>query len=306
MKDYPSFLELRLLQELVKERSLTAAAVKLSLTVPTASHYLAHLRQIFGDKLFIKAKEGLVPTSRVQELAGKTLEAICALESLVTEEEFDLAHANRTIRIGCVDNAPYSLFPTLIKYILDHAPGLRLEFQELRGTQLEEVRRGELDFFISPLSGVLPPGFKSLELGKNEYCLLARSGHPLAQSGKAASDAEVCLYPFIDIRVGQNLPRSSTLRETVFPRWKKAKSQIVSPYFLPFISSLETSDCLTVSSRKSAEKFLNRYDIVEIKTKTAPKVNIPRLIWHEATDRDPLLQWFRSSLLLVARTGAVA
>ncbi|WP_419547067.1 helix-turn-helix domain-containing protein [Parasutterella excrementihominis] len=68
MKEYPSFVELRLLQELFKESNLTAAAAKLSLTTPTASHYLTHLRNIFDDRLFIKAKNGLVPTSRAEEV----------------------------------------------------------------------------------------------------------------------------------------------------------------------------------------------------------------------------------------------
>lgn len=71
MKEYPSFVELRLLQELFKESNLTAAAAKLSLTTPTASHYLTHLRNIFDDRLFIKAKNGLVPTSRAEEVVEK-------------------------------------------------------------------------------------------------------------------------------------------------------------------------------------------------------------------------------------------
>lgn len=305
MKEYPSFVELRLLQELFKESNLTAAAAKLSLTTPTASHYLTHLRNIFDNRLFIKAKNGLVPTSRAEEVVEKVNAAVFALEALISQETFCLSKVSRTIRIGCVDNAPYSIFPGILHFILARAPGIQLKFEELKGNKFEKVQRSELDFFISPIVKSLPPGFKSLNLSKNEYCLLARTDHPLARTGEAVSDAEICRYPFIDIRVGEPQSSCRTLREEAFPRWKNARSLVISPYFLPFVPSLETCDCLLVAPRKTSEKLILRYGITEVKTRTPGKVQIPRLIWHEKTDKDPLLQWFRSSLLIVSTTDSM-
>ena len=76
------------MQELFKESNLTAAAAKLSLTTPTASHYLTHLRNIFDDRLFIKAKNGLVPTSRAEEVVEKVNAAVFALEALFPKKPF--------------------------------------------------------------------------------------------------------------------------------------------------------------------------------------------------------------------------
>lgn len=78
------------------------------------------------------------------------------------QETFCLSKVSRTIRIGCVDNAPYSIFPGILHFILARAPGIQLKFEELKGNKFEKVQRSELDFFISPIVKSLPQVLRAL------------------------------------------------------------------------------------------------------------------------------------------------
>ena len=70
MHDTPADLGfLYLLEALYEERSVTAAADRLSLSQPALSHALARLRARFGDPLFVKTSSGMQPTPLAERLA---------------------------------------------------------------------------------------------------------------------------------------------------------------------------------------------------------------------------------------------
>ena len=55
---------------LFDERSVTRAVGRLSVTQPTVSGMLQRLRIVFSDQLFVRSSHGILPTPRVEALAG--------------------------------------------------------------------------------------------------------------------------------------------------------------------------------------------------------------------------------------------
>src|SRR5579883_3459904 len=64
----PDLNLLVILDALLEERSVTAAARRLGVTQSAVSHALARLREQFGDPLVVRTSAGMTPTARGGEL----------------------------------------------------------------------------------------------------------------------------------------------------------------------------------------------------------------------------------------------
>src|SRR5436305_14512866 len=64
----------------MQERNLTRAGRRLGLTQPAVSHALTRLRHLMNDELFVRGPEGMVPTSRAEQIAGPVHEALAGLQ----------------------------------------------------------------------------------------------------------------------------------------------------------------------------------------------------------------------------------
>ena len=87
-------LDTRLLfafEALAAERNVTRAAERLGLTQQGMSGQLSRMRNLFDDPLFVRAKGGVVPTPRAEELEPSVRAALVSLETLVSPGRFDPA-----------------------------------------------------------------------------------------------------------------------------------------------------------------------------------------------------------------------
>ena len=91
----------------------------------------------------------------------------------------------REVRIGCADNAPFSLFPKFADCLLQQAPNITISFLPLAEDRFLQLSSGELDFVVSPVMAV-PPGLRSIVIGRNEYVLAAGFGSPLAAESRTS------------------------------------------------------------------------------------------------------------------------
>ena len=298
-KTIPSFEELYLFQELFKHRSLSFAAAQRGIAPSSASYLLSHLRQIFQDDLFLKTKNGLIPTPKATSLLPPIQATLANLEEMVFNDSVEFQIIKRTIRIGCADNAPFSLFPYLLELLREQLPNVTLDFFNLPINRLHLLETAEMAFIISPMEQNLPAGLRCLGIGKHSFTLVAGKTHPLSlkksSSNEPISDEEISEYPFIDI-VYTNQFQRCILREVLFPEWSSAKSVIRTPYFLTFVRALENSSYLMILPRLTFLQLQSRYNICEIKTLKTPTEHEIKLIWHQRIDADPVCQLIRSIL----------
>src|SRR5215216_427400 len=72
------------------ERNLTRASEVLNITQPAVSNTLARLRVTFGDKLFVRSGNAMVPTPVAQSLVGPVRQALRQLRASVDQlKSFD-------------------------------------------------------------------------------------------------------------------------------------------------------------------------------------------------------------------------
>jgi LysR family transcriptional regulator, mexEF-oprN operon transcriptional activator len=111
---------------LMRERSVTKTAEKLFLGQPAISHALSRLREKFSDRLFVRTRDGMVPTPRALEIDQLLAPGLAHLETAIRPTEpFDPAQSKAIIRLGLPDDLDIYL-PALVKKLSLHAPHVRL------------------------------------------------------------------------------------------------------------------------------------------------------------------------------------
>jgi DNA-binding transcriptional LysR family regulator len=170
---------LRVLDAVLRERSVTAAAARLGLTQPAVSNALARLRAAFDDALFVRTPSGMAPTPFARDLDDPVREALALIESALAHGGgFDPAISNRAFRFYMSDLGEISFLPALVERVRRIAPGVYLE---ALGLPLEAIgdglAGGTLDLAIGFLPGLSAP-VRRRRLFSDPYVCLMRSDHP--------------------------------------------------------------------------------------------------------------------------------
>ena len=79
--------QLRTFVTLYELRSVTAVAQRLHVTQPTVSYSLRRLRARFGDELFRREGNDMVPTAKATQLFGPLHEALAQIDATVNETD---------------------------------------------------------------------------------------------------------------------------------------------------------------------------------------------------------------------------
>jgi len=164
-------------------RSLTAAGERLGLTQPAISHALRRLRERFGDPLFVRVANRMLPTDaavrlhepldQAFELLNRTLQSGVVFDPRVTE---------RTFRVAMSDIAEVYLLPRLINELSRISPFIRVHIVPLFPESLvSSMRSGEIDLAIGAVS-VSDRDLASIDILNDRYICLVRANHPIAKS----------------------------------------------------------------------------------------------------------------------------
>ncbi|GAA4531980.1 LysR family transcriptional regulator [Amycolatopsis samaneae] len=136
---------------LYETRSVTATAESMHLTQPTISYSLQKLRRRFGDELFRRTKNGLMPTTTARELYEPLHAALTGIEAAVSgSRQFDPATAHTAFTLCLSDLGEVSLLPRLMAALPERAPGVTLTVRPLDVVNVvDQLGRGEIDAFIA-------------------------------------------------------------------------------------------------------------------------------------------------------------
>jgi len=260
---------LLIFRELLARRRASAVANQLGLSPSAVSHALARLRDVFGDPLFIRRSHGLEPTRRARELGPRIEGLIEAIGQTVSGEvSFDPRVTRRRFRLAVADPIGTVIGPALVNAFRDEAPlatfSMRPAFLE---QALRAVRRGEVDVALG-LFNQIGPAFAASPLYVEEYCVIARRGHP----GVAGGRVDKQIYATVGhIFVGW--PDGAFADQTPFDNEAMAATYGVPPgpdqiRTHAYVAQWETamlmvaaSDAMADCPRKLASKFAERFGL---------------------------------------------
>ena len=288
---------LLVLDALNREQNVTRAAKRLGLTQSAVSNALAQLRLALGDPLFVRARRGVVPTERAQELAGPVRQALAIVDTaLEGTGAFDPQKSTRSFVIAASDYTEYVVLPALLRHLEREAPGVRIEVRSWGYHEVPaSLEAGEVDLMLG-YYGALPPGHHEQPLFQEEYVCIVRKGHPTVRGRLTLKRYLALGHVLVTQRPGSIGSVDTALGRMGLSRRIGARVS----HFLMVPQLVAETDLVAALSRRIAEPALKALSL----SLHAPPLELPKSsvgqVWHERTHDDAANRWLRGVMAQIA------
>jgi len=258
-------LDIRLLMAfdaLISERNVTRAAAQIGLTQQGMSGQLARLRDTFGDPLFVRARGGILPTPRSEELAPLVRHALESLEPLVSPPSFEPASFEGTVAIAASDYALAFVMPSLLDRLHKAAPGLRMIVRNAETESIDsDLRHGAIDVALT-VPQFMQAGFNEQHLFDERYVGVARRNHPILSRQTVTIDSfcahsHLLVSPFRGDAIGPT-------DESLAALGRRRKIGLVVPGFLVAGALLARTDLIAVLPERLAITLQPAIEVFEL------------------------------------------
>ncbi len=285
---------LKVFEALAEERSVTRAGEKVGLTQSSVSNALSRLRQVFGDELFVRTPQGMVPTPRATQLQGPVKIALGQLrEALTSPAAFDPASASGTVRLSTPDFVVPSLAATLLGAVTDTAPNVDLRFIPLNdSTVFSDLDADRLDLAITVFIDV-PKRVISRLYMRDHFICVGRIGHPAFEGGLTLERYVAYPHALVSYNMGLKGPIDTALAKMGTSR----RIGVTVGHFQSIPAMLTETDYLATipSSCGPGMRALGMCETTDLPFEL-PDWPID-MHWSKRADADPLQAWVRSKLL---------
>lgn len=295
-KSYPAEIDLhhlRVLEMLLRERSLTRAAKVLDVSQPALSKMLARLRHYFDDPLFVRVSNRMEPTPKAVELAKPVAEVLGNMRALRGEHvTFDPKVSDRTFQFCVVDAGVIKLLPPLVNRVMAEAPHVRLRLMQLDGEHLESwLETGTVDFAMGSFPS-LAKGIRRQFLWLEEYVSVVNRGHPRLSSSPTLREFAAENHVLVStLGTGHAHKLAELAVERVIP-----PEHIICrvPIFIAAAVVAKHTNAVATLPMSIATVLAEDLNLEIIK----PPIKLPKIeifqYWHSRFHREPGNKWIRS------------
>ncbi|HEX7843506.1 MAG TPA: LysR family transcriptional regulator [Kofleriaceae bacterium] len=287
--------DLRILEVVLHEQSLTRAAERLETTQPTISKVLARLRAQFQDPLLVRDGHAMRPTPRATQMAVSLRALLHAAEGIrqPTGDLFDPAATERTFRLLLSDVGMIRFLPTLTARLAAAGPRLALEAVPLDSRHFEaKLASGEADLALGWFPKA-PRGLRRQQLYADRYVSVVRRGHPALSRLRSAAGFRAARHILVtasETGHGAHEVAESALEAIVAPE----NVLLRLPSFVAAAVVASQSDGVATVPANLA-RALARLRLAAFR----PPIAIPPIAvaqyWHERYQRDPGHRWLREA-----------
>lgn len=283
---------LKVLDALLSETSVSAAARRLGLSQPATSAALARLRHVTGDPLLVRRGNLMVPTARAEELRPRVAELVDGIaRALEKPDAFDPLTSRRRFRVLANEYATLVLMAPLATRLRTTAPGITLEvlpfdprFEERLAAHDCDLVVGHRDFFGSTRHATV--------LFTETYVSIARVDHPRLPS-------EVTLEAFLleDHAMVTSVGRAEGTVDRALARIGRERNVVLTlPHFLVAPAIIAASDLIMTMPHSVAVAFQAGWPLRLFPPPIAVDGFDIALAQHPRSVGDPPIDWLRSEI----------
>jgi DNA-binding transcriptional LysR family regulator len=284
------------LDALLKEASVSRAALRIGLSQPATSHALARLRDLIGDPLLVRNGARMELTPRAQGLRGPLAQALDQVRGLFVPDAFDAASSERQFRLMMPDLAVELLMPPLMAKITQAAPNVRIEVVPWRGPAIfgaEFARTIDLVISIGNAFG----GFHRQRLYIDSDALAVRGGHPAGTRLKRRDVFLEARHVAVIIR-GRN--------EDLIDAWLHTKGierriALVVPGYIEALHVAARTDLVAFVPRRLIAALSKQLSLVSVTPPFDPGIEEQFMFYPTRAQMDPGSIWLRRLMLETGR-----
>jgi DNA-binding transcriptional LysR family regulator len=296
---------IRVLHLVLQEKSVSRAADKLGITQPAVSSALKRLRELTGDPLLVRTRNGMTATERAIALMGPVRRALDGIDEILDRaSNFDPATTTRSFGVGAPDYFDAFFLSNLSATLRRDAPNARLNIRSLSlDIDFERLLEdGDIDVVIG--NWPHPPDYlRTLPLFDDEVVCMVGVRHPLAKKNVISAEDYLSAQHLAPVPYAGGV--RGAIDEHLHKLGYRRDIRVALPYFhvAPYV--LTTTDLVFTTGRRFAEPFAK---ILPLKVMPAP-LKFPPLrfyqLWHERTHESVAARWLReriSSLVNAAQS----
>jgi DNA-binding transcriptional LysR family regulator len=293
--DELSLRDLRLLQVMLRECSVTRAAQVLETTQPEVSKRLAYLRRQFGDQLLVRNGHAMQPTTKALEITPQLKRLLETADVLQADTQvFDPATSDREFGLLVSDVGMVRFLPPLLERMADAAPRARLRAVPLGSWQIESrLESGEADLAL----GAFPRAASHLrrqKLYSDGYVSVARKDHPRLREMRSPAGFGAQRHILIiasEIGHAAHSQAERAISASIAP----SNMLLRVPSFLAGAIVAAQTDGVATLPANLAASVAAPLGLVAFKTPLAlPRIEIAQF-WHERFHRDAAHRWLRAT-----------
>jgi DNA-binding transcriptional LysR family regulator len=283
---------LPVLDALLRRRHVSRAAADVGLSQPAMSRAMARLRDLTGDPLLLRGRNGYALTAKAARLAPRLAVLLDGTAALLRDEPFDPGAVRRGIRIAAADSQTILFAPPLMARLACEAPGIDLGFEAYAPDLAERMETGRLDLAFALASTPLPPGALAEPLGQDRLALVMRRGHPDAGRDWTVADYGRVGHVTVSLMGDGRSDLDAVLAQSGVTR----RIALTTPYFMAALATVSRTDFVTTVSHALATRFARRFDLV-LKPPPVPQAALAMtVVWPLARKDDEALAWLRALL----------
>jgi DNA-binding transcriptional LysR family regulator len=284
------------LDALLREASVSRAAVRIGLSQPAASHALQRLRGLLGDPLLVRNGARMELTPRAQALRAPLAQALDLVRALFVPDAFDAVRSERHFRLMMPDLAVELLMPPLMAKITRTAPNVTIDVVPWRGPAIFTAEFARtIDLVIS--IGNAFKGFHRQRLYTDSDALAVRRGHPAAAKLRKRDAFLAARHVAVVIR-GQN--------EDLIDGWLRSKGierriALVVPGYIEALHVTARTDLVAFVPRRLISALSKQLSLVTVTPPLDPGIDEQFLFYPTRAQMDPGSIWLRQLMLETGR-----
>ena len=287
--------QLRVIDVLLRERSVTRSSMVLNITQPALSKALGRLRGYFDDPLFVRVGLQMEPTPKALSMAPGVRAILDGVQALKADQvPFDPRVSDRSFSFLAVDAAIVVMLPPIVRALEVEAPSVHLRAVPLEAEHLHGwLQSGKADIAIGSYPN-LTQGIRRQSLFSATYMSLMRRGHPRLLKTPSVADfiAEKHVLVVAE-RTGHAMQVAEEALESAIP---PQNITIRVPGFTAAALAAKQTDAIATLPSPLAAVLARELDLELVK----PPVRLPKFeiaqYWHERYHREPGNKWMRAML----------
>lgn len=279
---------------LVIEGNVTRAAARVGISQPAMSRSLRHLRELFGDELFARKSDGMVPTPRAIELARQirpSLESIAA--ALGERVEFDPAEATRRFVFAMPDMAATVVLPNILKLVQERAPLVEISVVNAGNSEsISRVMNGQAEFGFGVYE-YLPPKVGSHNLMPlKEICIADPANPVLARHGMSMET--FLQLPHIAISMDRDRDRGIPVETLLNTMGVQRHIALTTPFFDSVPRLVLGTPLVAIVVERLLDQLAEAQCVARYEIPFQTTTLMAKLIWHQRAEEDPGHIWMRN------------
>jgi len=281
---------------LMEERSVTRAGIRLGRTQSAVSNSLRRLRSKLDDPLFIRSRNGLVPTPVSERIAPEIVNILAKTEEVVRARSiFNPASSTHHVSIGAPDRLSLPIMQPLLARIMKAAPSMSVSVRTAdREYAIELLEAREIDIGVGWFDD-LPGNYRMSEAFTEDLVCLTAKAHPITKKrDNPVSVDEILTYRHVVVTSGgRKRAAFDSLLERIGLR-RDAYATLSNFALVP--EMLRNSNLVGVFTRRTAQYYATTFDlaVTPLPLDIAPITH--KIVWQTRFDNDGMHRWVRNQI----------